>query len=238
MEKVKQYYEDIASQYDTSLQKWGYKDLIEEYINLAKISLGTSPRILDVGCGTGIAMAKLQDMYPNAEIVGLDISANMLALCKQKMPEVMLVQGDYNKQEFFNYTNNEKLTFEPQSFDLIISTGSLTEYGDLPAALPFLYSLLKPEGYLANIGHRKGFINWIVLLFWRGKSTGRKEFIAQCTQIGFESAQAISMSLTKNIWAWRKYCAVAQRPAMHHVENFNIKASPVIAKQKLETSFS
>lgn len=238
MEKVKQYYEKIASQYDNSLQKWGYKDVIEEYILQANIKLPASPRILDVGCGTGIAMTKLKEMYPDAKIVGLDISANMLGLCKTKVSGVKLIQGDYNKQQFYDFESGKKFTFEPHSFDLIISTGSLTEYGNLKTVLPFLFSLLKPEGYLTNIGHQKGVINWIVLLFWKGKSTSKKHFINECIHFGFESAHSVPMSLGKSIWSWRKYCAVARTPAKNKVENFKLDSSPVRSEQKLGTSFS
>ncbi|WP_372370891.1 class I SAM-dependent methyltransferase [Candidatus Uabimicrobium sp. HlEnr_7] len=236
MEKVKQYYEKIASQYDASLQKWGYKDVIEEYITQAKIKLSPKPQILDLGCGTGIAMTKLKEMYPDATIIGLDISKNMLDLCKSKEPDVHLIQGDYNKQEFYDFESGKEYTFEPNSFDLIISTGSLTEYGNLKAVIPFLFSLLKPNGYLTNIGHRKGLINWIILQFWKGKSTGKKEFIKECIHFGFESAHSISMSLGKSIWAWRKYCAVAKTPEESVVRNLKLGSNSFGAAQKLETS--
>ncbi|BBM87785.1 class I SAM-dependent DNA methyltransferase [Candidatus Uabimicrobium amorphum] len=238
MEKVKQHYEKIASQYDTSLQKWGYKDVIEEYITQANITLPENPHILDVGCGTGIALTKLKEMYPDAKITGLDISASMLGLCKTKISDVRLIQGDYNKQEFYDFESGEEFTFEPHSFDLIISTGSLTEYGNLKIVLPFLFSLLKPKGYLANIGHQKGIINWIVLLFWKGKSTSKKEFINKCIHCGFESAHSVPMSLGKNIWAWRKYCAVARTPEKTKVENFKLDSNSAHSEQKLETSVS
>jgi len=56
-------------------------------------------RILEVGCGTGTNLARLARVFPGAEIVGLDLSADMLAQARQKVapfgPRISLVEGAY-----------------------------------------------------------------------------------------------------------------------------------------------
>jgi len=42
-------------------------------------------RILEVGCGTGKNLAELARRFPHAEIVGLDLSAEMLAKARKKI---------------------------------------------------------------------------------------------------------------------------------------------------------
>jgi trans-aconitate 2-methyltransferase len=57
--------------------------------------VGPAPRrILDLGCGSGLATQALAEVFPGAEIVGVDISANMLAAAARKLPGVRFVQGD------------------------------------------------------------------------------------------------------------------------------------------------
>ena len=36
-------------------------------------------KILDIGCSTGLSTLKLHDSFPNAEIIGMDLSPYMLA---------------------------------------------------------------------------------------------------------------------------------------------------------------
>jgi SAM-dependent methyltransferase len=43
-------------------------------------SVGFSPRrVLDIGCSTGLSTLKLHETFPEAEVVGLDLSPHMLA---------------------------------------------------------------------------------------------------------------------------------------------------------------
>jgi len=53
-------------------------------------------RILEIGCGTGKNLAELERRFPAAEIVGVDLSADMLAKARVKVGErVKLKQGAY-----------------------------------------------------------------------------------------------------------------------------------------------
>jgi len=59
-------------------------DIMNEMLNIANDNrlhlapIGPTPhRILDIGAGTGIWCIGMGDLYPSAEIVGVDISASM-----------------------------------------------------------------------------------------------------------------------------------------------------------------
>jgi S-adenosylmethionine-diacylgycerolhomoserine-N-methlytransferase len=64
-------------------------------------SLVEPKRILEVGCGTGRNLAELARRFPKAQLTGLDVSADMLALTEKKMAaegeRVKLVRRRYDE---------------------------------------------------------------------------------------------------------------------------------------------
>lgn len=66
------------------LEKDGDFKLRENFhINMRKMLKGLKPRrILDIGCSTGLSTIKLHDSFPEAEILGIDLSPYMLAVGK------------------------------------------------------------------------------------------------------------------------------------------------------------
>jgi ubiquinone/menaquinone biosynthesis C-methylase UbiE len=62
----------------------------EEVAELEQLVQGFAPaRVLDIACGTGFLTRRLR-----GEIVGLDQSATMLAVARERMPRARLVEGD------------------------------------------------------------------------------------------------------------------------------------------------
>lgn len=101
--------------------------------------LDFSPRsILDIGCGPGNSTAMLKDRFPNAKILGVDSSDNMLKKARESYPEL----------EF-------KKCFVPDGlsalgkFDLIFSNACLHWIPDHEALLPKLIEKLNDGGRLA-----------------------------------------------------------------------------------------
>lgn len=52
-------------------------------------------RILEVGCGTGRNLKSLRRIFPDAEITGVDLSADMLKIARRKTDGVKLIQQAY-----------------------------------------------------------------------------------------------------------------------------------------------
>lgn len=62
---------------------------------------------LDVGTGTGAGASAIRELFPTADVVGVDVSPAMIAEARKLVPEVTFVEGDASK-----------LPFDDESFDL------------------------------------------------------------------------------------------------------------------------
>ncbi|MBD3884147.1 class I SAM-dependent methyltransferase [Phormidium tenue FACHB-886] len=72
-------------------------------------------RILDLGCGTGSTTRLLKRQFPEAEVIGLDLSPYMLAVADDKAHTAGLsIQ--------FQQGNGEQTGFESGSFDLVTAS--------------------------------------------------------------------------------------------------------------------
>lgn len=96
----------------------------------------SAKRILDLASGTGHFTARLADA--GADVVGLDIAPNMVALAGAKFPNVRFQEGDA-----------EALPFEDSAFDAVTCCFGLLHFEDLGAALAEIHRLLRPGGRLA-----------------------------------------------------------------------------------------
>lgn len=94
--------------------------------------------ILDIGCGPGNSTNRLKLSFPNADIIGIDSSDNMLSEAISSYPELHFekaaVPGCLDKLK---------------AFDLIFSNACLHWVSDHEALLPALLKKLTPGGVLA-----------------------------------------------------------------------------------------
>ena len=93
--------------------------------------------VVDLGCGPGNSTAVIKEAFPQAEVIGVDSSPEMLAAAKARLPGVQFVQVDIQSWAC------------AQPVDLIFSNAALQWVADHGALLPRLVSMLKPGGYLA-----------------------------------------------------------------------------------------
>lgn len=82
-------------------------------------------RILDLGCGTGSTTLMLKQAFPQAEVIGLDLSAYMLVMAELKAASAGL-------DIVWRHGNAEKTAFPDASFDLV--TASLL-FREIPTAV-------------------------------------------------------------------------------------------------------
>lgn len=130
-----QYYDKLANVYDRATEPpgaWAPPSFIAGVIEANGLAQG---RILDIGIGTGRSVETLYDVGCR-DIVGVDCSANMLAECRRKYPDIVLIEGRFEEVDLTAFT----------PFGLIISSGVLEFIDDLPAAIQKAADILKKGG--------------------------------------------------------------------------------------------
>lgn len=181
---AKSKYDNESSGYEKWMHALNYVQSMQAFLRTQKVELKENARILDLGCGTGLATTVLREMYPEAEIVGFDFSTSMLEVCRKKLPDVELVSGDFNEGD---------LGFLKGKFDLIVSTGALSEYAELEKVLPQLRDLLQKDGVLLVLGIIKAPIGWLQSKMWHFKLIGRGGFMKACEQASFSQVEKVKV---------------------------------------------
>ena len=72
-----------------------------------------SPKILELGCGSGILSDVLNNWYPGSSITGIDRDTGFINYCRSRYSQ--------NKNLEFIEADTESLPFRNESFDIVIS---------------------------------------------------------------------------------------------------------------------
>lgn len=96
-------------------------------------------RILDLGCGTGYLSAGLRDLYPDAELIALDIAPAMLQQARQRCG---------SQQTHYLCADAYRLPLRSQQFDLLVSSLMLQWCPQIEQVFQECARLLKAQGRL------------------------------------------------------------------------------------------
>ncbi|RKT02359.1 ubiquinone/menaquinone biosynthesis C-methylase UbiE [Streptomyces sp. 3211.6] len=110
---------------------------------LAAAAIQERDRVLDIGCGTGCTTRLAARRARNGQVLGLDLSAPMLARAREtaqreNIPNVAFEQGDAQAH-----------AFEPGVFDVSISRFGVMFFADPVAAFTNIRHALRPGGRTA-----------------------------------------------------------------------------------------
>ncbi|XP_025081299.1 arsenite methyltransferase-like [Pomacea canaliculata] len=111
-------------------------------------------RVLDIGCGSGSLVFILSKLVgPTGYVVGMDISDKLIETAKSQIEYHQKAWGYSKPNCEFSVGNAEKLDFEPDSFDLIVSNGVYCLCPDKKGSFQSAYSVLKEGGqfYLSDV---------------------------------------------------------------------------------------
>lgn len=100
---------------------------------------GNPDHIIDLGCGTGYHSKQLQQRYPDAQLLGIDLSTGMLSCAKSKYSNESMgwICGDA-----------EALPIQSSSQSLVFSNFALQWCDQLEQLAAEIYRVLEPQGQL------------------------------------------------------------------------------------------
>lgn len=144
-----QYFDKNAHRYDAWYQtKVGrYVDQTEKRLIFSMIKTERG-RALDLGCGTG--NYTIEPYKKGFDVIGVDLSQEMLKIAKVKIPNVLFIRADaYN------------LPFKKEVFDLVLSVTMFEFIHEPEKVLNEIYRVLKPGGEVV-IGTMNGRSLWFI----------------------------------------------------------------------------
>ena len=141
---VREFFNELSSEYTGAIDRCAprYREMLASLIEYLPDQ--QFARILDLGCGTGNLSEGILRAFPNAEVVLLDLSPNILKECRTRLDEASLLSDrvQFVEADFSEYTP------EPASFDLIVSSIAIHHIPSAEKAALFkrLYAGLKSQG--------------------------------------------------------------------------------------------
>lgn len=138
--KARRQYDAYAADYD---RETGWYERIMLGDGRAWVGRQVRGDVLEVAVGTG---RNLPHYPPDTTLVGVDLSAGMLALAHRRIRElsirVELVQGDA-----------QALPFGDDAFDTVVCTLGLSSIPDDQATVAEMHRVLRRDGQLVLLGH-------------------------------------------------------------------------------------
>ena len=107
----------------------------------------TPTNVLDIGCGTGYATAKLRERYADADIIGLDLAPPMLAAARAQVKTASWLKRLTGRAPALCWlcSDAEVLPLKTESIDLILSNLTL-QWCDPEQVAKEVARVLKPNG--------------------------------------------------------------------------------------------
>ncbi|WP_460884965.1 malonyl-ACP O-methyltransferase BioC [Pseudaeromonas pectinilytica] len=130
---------DLAARFGKAASHYDQHAVVQQQIGeylLHLISQQNYEVALDLGCGTGFFLQKLQPL--SEQVIALDLSLGMLMAATQKVSSASFICGDA-----------EQLPLSDSAFDLVFSSLALQWCASLPLALGEIYRVLRPGGRVA-----------------------------------------------------------------------------------------
>lgn len=135
----------LVFHYGTRVFYEGFNDQDEMHIELAELMTapadGEVKRVLDIGCSIGQCSIALKKIYPDAEVVGLDVALPLLRYAKKRA-------NDAGQEITFKHGLAEDTDYPDNHFDAVLSYILFheTPAENFPAILKEMHRILRPGG--------------------------------------------------------------------------------------------
>ncbi len=156
-ERTRTYYDDFATTYERGRDQ-GYHALVDELEASSVIPFLPGKRLLEVGCGTGLVLAKLAPHAASA--VGVDLSPGMLEKARARGLDVR--EGSATA-----------LPFPDRTFDVVCSFKVLAHVPDIRKALAEVDRVLTPGGHAVLEFYNRRSLRYLARLAAGARRIGR-----------------------------------------------------------------
>lgn len=195
-------YTRIAPDYD---KKWSFYIDATTRETVARLNLRPTDRVLDVGCGTGSLLYYLVSSYPKAQLSGIDLVPEMLAIARRRLPpSIELREGSV-----------EHLPFEDEQFDIVVSCSMFHYIHNPITALRQIHRVLRSGGQLVITDWCDDYIacricDLYLRLFNRAhfKTYGKKECLRLLEEADYTEVKVESFKIN---WLWGLMTARAKK---------------------------
>jgi len=140
--KIMEIYNKVAEEYDrlvTPCRICQFLTLIHE------LHLRGNEKVLELGCGPGALSIEIGKILPKGEVVGIDISENMIKLASAKAKGLRL------ENVKFEVNDAQNLKSPNESFDVVVTSMLLHWIPDAPKFLSEAYRVLRIGGKIGLI---------------------------------------------------------------------------------------
>jgi ubiquinone/menaquinone biosynthesis C-methylase UbiE len=149
-------WEEYAICYDSLLKLKPYTDTLAHVVR--DIPHTHTKPILDASCGTGNFEQALMmsDNHKHIDVIGVDMSQEMLARAKKKheeSPNLVFLEADLNKP----------LPFKERSMSQVVSINTIYAVTSPEKTLHEFFRVLEPGGQLFLVTPQEGFENGMIL---------------------------------------------------------------------------
>jgi demethylmenaquinone methyltransferase / 2-methoxy-6-polyprenyl-1,4-benzoquinol methylase len=142
-EQVAQMFDSISKNYDGLNRVISFGIDVKWRKKVVKIVGEKNPKqILDIATGTGDLAIMMAGLHPD-KVIGLDISAGMLEVGKEK-----IAKEDLSDVIEMMVGDSENMPFKENSFDAITVSFGVRNFANLNKGLQEIYRVLKPGGVL------------------------------------------------------------------------------------------
>lgn len=136
------HYDDWAGAYEKDAMGWGYcahkkiAQKIEKSLQFHK----STPKVLDIGIGTGLVSQGVRKSRCDTHITGIDVSSKMLEVCRRNG-----AADDLHKVNI----SSDRFPFKDNSFDYTVSAGVMENVENIGNAIQEMGRVTKPGGIMA-----------------------------------------------------------------------------------------
>jgi len=143
--QIQQHFEAEAKEYDDLIYKLipHYSEMLQAVLCVF-VGVGKTPKVADLGCGTGTLASAVLSLLPAAQVDLFDVSQNMLDIAEAKLagyPQIRAIHGDFSS------------ITGPKKYDVIISSLALHHLEtdqEKEVFFQSIYGALQPGGWFVN----------------------------------------------------------------------------------------